>query len=119
MQKRSLCPREVYATSACRTCAARALCTTNKGGRRITRWADEHLLDEMAARVNAHPEIVQLRKTLSEHPFGTIKRAMGQGYFLMKGLVKVGTEMCLTVLAYNLKRALSILGVPALIAAVT
>ena len=101
-----------YATAACRTCAARALCTTNKGGRRITRWADEHLLDEMAARVKDHPEIVRLRKELSEHPFGTIKRAMGQGYFLMKGLVKVGTEMSLTVLAYNLKRALSILGVP-------
>lgn|GEM_PF-4974964 len=26
------------------------------------------------------------RQQLSEPPFGTIKRAMGQGYFLMKGL---------------------------------
>ena len=37
-----------YATAACRTCAVRARCTQNKGGRRITRWAGEHLLDEMA-----------------------------------------------------------------------
>jgi len=108
-----------YATTACRTCAARALCTSNKGGRRITRWADEHLLDEMAERVKAHPEIVGQRKALSEHPFGTLKRAMGQGYFLMKGLLKVNTEMSLTVLAYNLKRALSLLGVTKLLAALT
>jgi hypothetical protein len=108
-----------YATTACRTCAARALCTSNKGGRRITRWADEHLLDEMAERVKAHPEIVGQRKALSEHPFGTLKRAMGQGYFLMKGLLKVNTEMSLTVLAYNLKRALNLLGVTKLLAALT
>ena len=107
-----------YATPACRTCAVRARCTQNKGGRRITRWAGEHLLDYMAERVKAHPEIVAQRKALSEHPFGTIKRAMGQGYFLMKGLLKVRAEMSLTVLAYNLKRVLNILGVPKLIAAV-
>ena len=107
-----------YATPACRTCAVRARCTQNKGGRRITRWAGEHLLDDMAERVKAHPEIVAQRKALSEHPFGTIKRAMGQGYFLMKGLLKVRAEMSLTVLAYNLKRVLNILGVPKLIAAV-
>ncbi len=107
-----------YATPACRTCAVRARCTQNKGGRRITRWTHEHLLDDMAERVKAHPEIVAQRKALSEHPFGTIKRAMGQGYFLMKGLLKVRAEMSLTVLAYNLKRVLNILGVPKLIAAV-
>jgi transposase len=107
-----------YATAACRTCAVRARCTQNKGGRRITRWAGEQLLDDMAERVKLHPEIVAQRKALSEHPFGTIKRAMGQGYFLMKGLLKVRAEMSLTVLAYNLKRVLNLLGVPKLIAAV-
>src|SRR5262245_15588528 len=101
---------------ACHTCPVIARYTTNKGGRRITRWADEHLLDAMAERVQAHPEVVQQRKTLAEHPFGTMKRAMLQGYFLMKGLLKVNTEMSLTVLAYNLKRVVSILGVPRLIA---
>jgi hypothetical protein len=73
----------------------------------------------MAQRVKAHPEIVRQRKELSEHPFGTIKRTMVQSYFLLKGLVKVNAEMSLTVLAYNLKRAVTILGVPKLIAAVT
>ncbi len=75
------------------------------------RWEDEHLLDEMEKRVKAHPEKMKLRKCLSEHPFGTIKRSMAAGYFLMKGLDKVRTEMSLSVLAYNLKRAINILGV--------
>jgi len=107
-----------YATPACRSCQARALCTSNKGGRRITRWVDEHLLEEMAQRVEAQPEIMKQRKEIVEHPFGTIKRAMNQGYFLLRRRVKVGGEMSLTVLAYNIKRVITILGVQRMIAAV-
>ena len=51
-------------------------------------------------------------------PFGTIKRGFNQGYLLLKGLSKVRGEMGLTFLAYNIKRAINILGVEALIAAV-
>ena len=58
------------------------------------------------------------RKELVEHPFGTIKRGMDQGYFLLRGLKKVGAEMSLTVLSYNIKRVLNILGVRELITAV-
>ena len=112
-------PIRYYKTPACQTCAAKALCTTNKEGRRITRWVDEHLLEDMARRVAARPERMQQRREFVEHPFGTIKRAMNQGYFLLKGLVKVRGELSLTVLAYNLKRVLNILGVNKLIAAVT
>ncbi len=59
------------------------------------------------------------RQQLSEPPFGTIKRAMNQGYFLMKGLQKVGAEMSLTVLSYNIKRAVNVIGVKQMIEAVT
>ena len=44
----------------------------------------------------------QRRETV-EHPFGTIKYWMGATHFQMKTLKKVGTEMALHVLAYNLK----------------
>ncbi len=108
-----------YTTSKCLTCPLKSRCTTNARGRRITRWVDEKFMDEMARRVRARPEVLRRRQQLSEPPFGTIKRAMNQGYFLMKGLNKVGAEMSLTVLSYNLKRAINILGVPKLIAAVT
>lgn len=43
---------------------------------------------------------------------------MNQGHFLLRGLEKVGAEMSLSVLVYNMKRVISILGVKELIKAV-
>jgi hypothetical protein len=48
--------------------------------------------------------------TLAEHPFGTIKAWMGATHFLMRRLHKVATEMALNVLAYNMKRVITIPG---------
>ena len=50
------------------------------------------------------------RMCLSEHPFGTIKRAMGFSCFLLKGLRKVAGEFALMCLGYNMKRARNLLG---------
>ncbi len=108
-----------YTTSKCLGCPLRSKCTTNQRGRRISRWVDEKLLEDMARRVRPRPEVMRRRQQLSEPPFGTIKRAMGHSYFLMRGLSKVGAEMSLTVLSYNLKRVINIIGVKKLIEAVT
>jgi len=108
-----------YATAKCRDCPIKEKCTSNKAGRRITRWIDEQLLEEMARRVRARPDMMKQRQRIVEHPFGTIKRAMNQGYFLTRGLKKVGAEMSLTVLSYNIKRAVNIIGVKKMIEAVT
>ena len=105
-----------YIASDCKKCDLKKQCTRNDF-RRLTRLNDEAVLDEMAARIRENPQKMSLRKTLAEHPFGTLKRAMNQGYFLMKGIGKVSTEMSLSVMAYNMKRALNILGVTAMIAA--
>lgn len=43
------------------------------------------------------------RMCLPEHPFGTIKRAMGATYFLLKGMRKVAGEFVLFCLGYNLE----------------
>jgi hypothetical protein len=72
----------------------------------------------MRQRVESNRTRVKMRQWLSEHPFGTIKRTWNQGYMLMKGLDKVRGEASLTVLAYNMKRAINILGVKALLSAV-
>jgi len=40
---------------------------------------------------------------------------MDQGFFLLKGMRKVTTEFGLTVLSYNLKRVINILGVEQMI----
>jgi len=106
-----------YRTRACGRCALRARCTRNKDGRKITRWVHEHVLEAMEAHLRRTPEVFARRKALSEHPYGTMKRAMDQGYFLLKGLRKVRGEFSLTALAYNLKRVLNIVGVPRLLEA--
>jgi transposase len=108
-----------YATSACRSCELKARCTRNKEGRRITRWVDEAVLEAMERRVRGEPEKTRKRKELVEHPFGTLKHSMNQGYFLMRGLAKVRAEMSLSVMAYNIKRAINILGVRQIIAALS
>ena len=110
-------PMRYYESSACRTCPLKSQCPRNQRNRRITRAAYEDALDRMAQRVRDHPEIMPLRMQLAEHPLGTLKRAWHHGFFLCRGLKKVAAEMSLSVLAYNLKRAINILGVPKLIAA--
>ena len=95
---------QYYRASGCKTCALKSRCTRNKANRTITREANEHLMEAMAARMRAQPEKFKLRKTLAEHPFGTIKRWFGYTHFLLKGLPKVQCEWSLTTLAYNLKR---------------
>lgn len=107
-----------YSTNECRTCEIKNKCTRNKRGRRITRWVDEAILEQMSERVKNNPEKMKKRKELAEHPFGTMKRGMNSGYFLMRGIKKVGAEMSLTVLAYNIKRVINILGVRKMLEAV-
>jgi len=107
-----------YQASGCRSCALKKQCTRNKANRRITREENEGLMEAMAARMQAQPEKFKLRKTLAEHPFGTIKRWFGYTHFLLKGLEKVRCEWSLTTLAYNLKRVLNLVSFEKLMAAV-
>jgi transposase len=107
-----------YRTYACRRCDLRPQCTRNLSSRRISRSANEHVLEAMNARVAKNPEILRKRKTIVEHPFGTIKRWMNQEYFLMRGLDNVRAEFSLSALAYNIKRVVAIVGVPELLAAI-
>ena len=71
----------------------------------------------MPQRLANHPEMMRKRKAMVEHPFGTIKRWMDQGSFLMRGQKNVSTAMSLSLLAYNIKRVLNILGVKTMIEA--
>jgi len=105
-----------YWTNACRGCAIKDQCTTGKQ-RRITRWEHEHVLEAVQQRLDEHPEKMRQRRETVEHPFGTIKYWMGYTHFQMKTLKRVGTEMALHVLAYNLKRVINIMGIRPLIAA--
>ncbi|MGH6831306.1 MAG: transposase [Methylocella sp.] len=101
--------------AACLVCAIKSRCT--KDYRKVSRRENEAVLDRMAARLKARPEILDRRREMVEHPFGSIKQWMNQGAFLTKGLDNVRAEFSLTALVYNLRRALNILGVEAMMAA--
>ena len=103
--------------SACRDCPLKPRCTTSYA-RKINRWEGEAVLDQMAARLAARPEILRVRRETVEHPFGSIKQWMNQGYFLMRGIEKVRGEFSLTALAYNIRRVLNLVAWDALMAAV-
>ncbi len=64
----------------------------------------------MQRRLDRKPEAMTLRRRTIEHVFGTLKHWMGSTHFLMRRLVHVRTEMSLHVLAYNMKRVISLLG---------
>ena len=68
------------------------------------------MLDKLRERMLCEPERMALRKKLVEHPFGTMKRAFNQGYLLLRGLRKVSGEVGFTMLAYNIRRVLNIVG---------
>jgi hypothetical protein len=105
-----------YLTSACQTCALKAQCTTGHE-RRISRWEHEAVLEKVQARLDHNPAAMGVRRQTAEHPFGTIKCWMGATHFLTQKLPKVATEMALNVLAYNIKRVMTIIGVAGMLQA--
>ena len=105
-----------YWSSACPRCPIKSKCTTGDN-RRIARWEHEDVLDAMQKRLNRTPEASRIRRQTVEHPFGTIKAWMGATHFLTKTIPRVSTEMSLHILAYNLKRAMQVVGIAPLMQA--
>lgn len=107
-----------YATKqACTACPIRTRCTKSSF-RMVSRLENEAVLDRMQARLAKRPDIIGVRRSTVEHPFGSIKQWMNHGAFLMRGLEKVRGELSLTALAYNLRRVLNLMEFEALMAAV-
>ncbi len=100
--------------TACGDCPLKSRCTPDKV-KRVKRWIHEDVLDAMQERLDQMPNAMKIRRQTAEHPFGTIKAWMGSTHFLTKTLKNVKTETSLQVLAYNLKRMISIFGVRPLI----
>ena len=105
-----------YWTTVCGACPLKAKCTP-AAERRIGRWKHEATLEKVQDRLDRTPDAMRVRRSTVEHPFGTIKCWMGATHFLCTTLPKVAAEMALNVLAYNIKRVISILGVRELLAA--
>jgi transposase len=106
-----------YWSSACPGCSIKSRCTTGQH-RRISRWVYGEVLERAQARLDKRPDIMRIRRATVEHPFGTIKSWMGSTHFQTKTLASVRTEMSLHVLAYNMKRAINLLGTQRIVAAI-
>jgi len=102
--------------SACRECKEK--CTASKFKQVDLREDQTELREKISRKVKKviirltpDKEKLRNRKCVVEHPFGTIKRSDDGSYFLLKGIEKTTAEMALSLLAYNIKRAINILGV--------
>jgi transposase len=108
---------KLYKTDRCESCGLKKQCTSGEGPRVIKRHINEQVMEEMALRVEENGEKLRLRAGLAEHPWGTMKRPLDMGYFLLRGKEKVGMEMLMMGLIYNMKRAFKVVGVAKLIEA--
>jgi len=98
-----------YWASACGSCVLKSQCTNGKE-RRVSRWVHEDVLERAAKRLRRKPEVMLARRSLVEHPFGTLKSWTSANHFLTKRLSGVSTETSLQILAYNMKRAINLVG---------
>jgi hypothetical protein len=104
----------IYAARAsrCTACDLKPQCTTAKQ-RFVSRHWDDDVLQRMHAR--ATPELMRLRRCTVERPFAELKERLFGRRFLLRGLAGAACEMALGVMAFNLKRLMSLLGAVALV----
>jgi len=100
----------------CGSCPLKPRCTA-AAQRILSRHIDDDALNRMHQR--ATPELMRLRRSTVEHPFGTLKYAIfGHPRLLLRGLSGARTEIGIGIMAYNLKRMLNLLGATRLIQAI-
>ena len=97
--------------AACASCPNNSECITGQAKyRTITHNQYAVEFEEADRRLAQNQALYRRRQQIVEHPFGTIKRTMDGGYFLLRTRRKVRTEVALLFLGYNLKRAVKVLG---------
>jgi len=84
-------------------------------GRVIERSEYDEYIEDNIQRYLVNKELYRQRQAIVEHPFGTIKRQWGYDHTLLKTTEKVTSEFSIILTCYNLRRAISILGVNVLV----
>jgi transposase len=100
----------VYQGIECQGCLLRSHCTKSKKGRIYHRYLNQKWRDEYKEKMQSKigKTKTAIRKTIVEHPFGTIKYLMGKIPLKLRGKEKVSTEINLYTTVYNLKRLFNI-----------
>ena len=107
--------RRNYKCFECSKCINKEKCTTSDKGRKITPSENEEIYQIADKLFNENLDLYKQRQMIVEHPFGTIKRALGYTYFLTRGHENVKNESYLHCLIYNLKRVINIMGIAPLL----
>jgi transposase len=100
---------KVYKGTQCNCCAVQEKCTS-ADQRSVHRNDNQPWIDWFNEKMNSKTgkEKMVKRRSLVEHPFGTMKYHMGQIPLLLRGKKRVQTEMNLYAIGYNLKRYFNI-----------
>lgn len=101
---------EKYIGTQCQDCPIKSQCTRSKTGRFLSRYSDKPWVDDFKKRMKSPfaLHMIQVRKELSEHVFGTIKVWMGKIPLLVRGLRKVQAEIDIYATSYNFKRLINL-----------
>ncbi|MBS2101212.1 IS1182 family transposase [Carboxylicivirga linearis] len=110
---------QLFRTPACKECNARPKCTSAKHNGRIIRYVTGSIdVAANKARIEANPKLYKRRQAIVEHPYGTIKRQWGFDHIMTKkSITRASADVGLIMIAYNLRRLISIVGIDALIGA--
>jgi transposase len=102
----------------CCACEHYKECTRGRNGRKIVRYFNEDLRDRLRQQFElpASREVYRRRKQTAELPFGHIKRNLGAGQFLLRGLSGARAEMSLLASCFNVARLMGLFGVTGLVA---
>ncbi len=108
----------IKGSSNCLKCRHFGVCTKSSRGRSVVRLFNEDLKEKLESRYASSEgqNIYKRRKEKVELPFGHMKRNLGAGYFLLRGLDGVKAEFSLLSSCFNIVRTINLLGgvIPAL-----
>jgi transposase len=98
--------------TTCISCEHFGKCTKSKTGRNLMRLVNEETKERLEEIYESEEgqKIYEKRKMQVEHPFGHIKRNLGAGAFLLRGLEGVKAELSLLGTCYNIARLITIMG---------
>lgn len=108
---------DLYKSKDCSGCPMKDRCTKSQTGRTYYRYYDESEVNcfKLKMKQEESRRLLSLRRTIAEHPFGTLKLLMGKIPILLRGREKVQVEFNIYGTVYNLKRLIHLEAIESLL----
>ncbi|MEP5602114.1 MAG: transposase [Algibacter sp.] len=94
------------------TCEYFNQCIKSKQGRTIRRSVHEAIKEKIVRIYNSEEgqAVYEKRKTRAELQFGHLKRNLGTGAFILRGIDEINTELGILGICFNITRMITISG---------